>query len=93
MNCYFCGREIEIRDRVGFRDDCPGCERPAHVCRNCDFFDPAFNNSCREPMAERVVEKERANFCEYFTAATARARADDQKPSARARLDELFKQK
>lgn len=44
-------------------------------------------------MAERVVDKERANFCEYFTPAKAGARPAADKPSARARLDELFKKK
>lgn len=42
-------------------------------------------------MADRVVDKERANFCEYFTPGKNRAAA---KPaSARKALDELFKKK
>ncbi len=42
-------------------------------------------------MADRVVDKERANFCEYFTPRKNRAAA---KPaSARKALDELFKKK
>jgi hypothetical protein len=94
MNCHFCGRAIEIRERVGFRDECPGCERPVHICRNCGFYDPAYNNSCREPMAERVVDKDRANFCEYFNPAKAGAKpAASARTSPRAKLEELFKKK
>ena len=37
-----------------------------HCCRNCRFYDPAYHNQCREPQAERQVDKERGNFCEYF---------------------------
>ncbi|MGC1679605.1 MAG: hypothetical protein WA740_18905 [Candidatus Binataceae bacterium] len=91
MNCFFCGGEIEVRERVSFREVCSGCGRAQHACRNCGFFDPAYNNQCREPMADRVVDKERANFCEYFTPGKNRAAA---KPaSARKALDELFKKK
>lgn len=92
MHCFFCGREIEFRERVSFRQACPGCGRAQHVCRNCGFYDPAYNNQCREPMAERVVDKERANFCEYFTPGKNRAAA--AKPAiTRKELDELFKKK
>jgi predicted RNA-binding Zn-ribbon protein involved in translation (DUF1610 family) len=91
MNCFFCGGEIEVSERVSFREVCPGCGRAQHACRNCGFYDLAYNNQCREPMAERVVDKERANFCEYFTPGKNRAGA---KPATtRKALDELFKKK
>jgi len=94
MNCFHCGRQVEVSERVGFRDTCPGCDRPLHVCLNCKFYDPTYNNQCRETQAERVVEKERANFCEYFG-----PRKTSDKPSspttydARATLEALFKKK
>ena len=95
MNCFFCGRGIEVKERVGFRESCPGCDRPVHVCRNCDFYDPAYNNQCRETQAERVVDKDRANFCEYF--APSKRRGASSGPSAKnaaaAKLEELFKKK
>jgi hypothetical protein len=94
MNCWSCGRKIELvtGERVGFRDECLQCGRTLHSCRNCGFFDTAYNNSCREPMAERVVDKERFNFCEYFKPGDATA-----KPAARTgaqdKLEALFKKK
>jgi len=94
MNCFHCGREIEFKDRVGFRDECPHCDRPLHVCLNCGFYDPAYNNQCRETQAERVVDKNRANFCEYFRPlAAAGAKPVSPADSGRAKLDALFKKK
>jgi hypothetical protein len=95
MNCFFCGREIEVRERVGFRDSCPGCDRPVHACRNCAFYDTAYNNQCRETQAERVVDKERANFCEYFAPGNRRATAPgaSAKAALASKLEELFKKK
>jgi hypothetical protein len=99
MNCWHCGRTIEIiagKDRVGFRDDCPGCNRALHVCLNCALYDLSYNNSCREPMAERVVDKDRFNFCEYFTPADNRKpvqSANSGKSGAQNKLEDLFKKK
>jgi hypothetical protein len=66
MNCWKCGSEVETKERVGFREHCPACDRQLHVCLNCDFHDPAYNNQCRETEAARVVDKDHANFCEFF---------------------------
>ena len=66
MNCWKCGHRVETIERIGFHAHCPQCDRALHVCRNCSLYDPAYNNQCRETMAERVVDKERSNFCEYF---------------------------
>jgi len=101
MNCWKCGHRVETVERVGFHAHCPQCDRPLHVCRDCSLYDPAYNNQCRETMAERVVDKERSNFCEYFAPnadiAAAPAQAGQSGPSperaARERLDALFKKK
>jgi hypothetical protein len=48
--------------------------------------------SCREPVADQVRDKERANFCAYF-AVKADAygwRVDTISPAALAQLDALF---
>ncbi len=51
-------------------------------------------NDCREPRADRVVEKERANFCEWFRPAerpAGKGCEGDVKARVRAQLDALFK--
>jgi len=93
MNCFHCGREIVFKDRVGFREECPQCDRPLHACLNCGFYDPAYNNQCRETQAERVVDKNRANFCEYFTPGNRAAKTTTSSSDARAKLDAIFKKK
>jgi hypothetical protein len=103
MNCWKCGHRVETLERLGFHAHCPQCDRPLHVCRDCSLYDRAYTNQCRETMAERVVHKERSNFCEYFApnadsaAAAAPSQPTQARPSperdARARLDALFKKK
>jgi len=84
----------DVVERVGFRDECEGCGRALHVCRNCGFYDTSYNNACRETQAERVVDKERFNFCEYFAPGSGKGGAPAQgKSSAQAKLGELFKKK
>jgi hypothetical protein len=93
MNCFHCGKEIAFKERVGFRDCCAACDRPVHACLNCAFYDPGYNNQCRETQAERVVEKDRANFCEFFAPGKSGAKKIDAGSDARARLDAMFKKK
>lgn len=95
MNCFHCGRAVEVKERVGFRDTCGGCDRPLHVCLNCEFYDPSYNNQCRETQAERVVDKDRPNFCEFFGPAR-RARSATKMAAvsaSRANLETLFRKK
>ena len=65
--CRACGREVEIVERVGRREECPGCGADLHSCRQCRHHDPTRHNECREPMAERVVDKDKSNDCDYFS--------------------------
>ncbi len=98
MKCWHCGAAIEVGERVSFRDCCPKCDRPLHVCRNCGFYDRGYHNQCRETMAELVADKERGNFCEYFApqgpqsaARSANAPPRASEASARDKLEGLFK--
>jgi hypothetical protein len=95
MNCWHCGRSIDTRERIGMREACPGCGRSVHCCLNCEFYDPAVHNQCRETMAERVVDKNRQNLCDYF--APNRAARPGQgrsgETTARSKLEEMFKKR
>ncbi len=51
---------------MGRRDECPDCGAELHVCKLCQYYDPAVTKACREDDAEEVKRKERANFCDYF---------------------------
>ena len=56
----------------------------------CEFYDTSSYNECREPSAPRVVEKTKANFCDFFqlTNPNALSNAKDDFKSA---ADALFK--
>lgn len=92
MHCAACGTAIDLAsgERVGFRDECPACRADLHSCRHCTHHDPGAYNECREPGAERVADRERANRCDWFAPARDAGPAADPKPAARAALDALF---
>lgn len=78
--------------QVGRRDECLFCKSDLHVCKNCLMYDPKSYNECKEPSADVVKEKERANFCDFF-----KAKADgavvDQKAKLMSAAEALFKKK
>ena len=95
--CQGCGAAIPSHERIGRRDACPACGVDLHSCRHCRFYDARAYNACREPQAERVLDKKRANFCDYFApleggAADVRA-ADTPGGDARADLERLFRRR
>ncbi len=92
FKCYSCGAEISvIGGRVGRSDSCDHCRADVHVCKNCIHYDERAYNECREPMADRVVDKEKRNFCDYFKPGGTGNKAADDKAEALKKLNDLFK--
>ena len=89
--CAACGREMAIELPVGRRDECPHCGTDLRACRQCRFFDLYAPNQCREPQAEPVVDKEKANFCDFFSFAGGQGGGDGKKQDVKRKLEELFK--
>jgi len=90
--CWKCGASLEQLPLPLRRlEECGACGAELHACRLCEFYDPAVAKSCREPVAEEVKDKTRANFCDYFRP-KARAWLAQGGPSdaARAQLESLF---
>ena len=65
--CHACSADLEFDEPVGRSSRCPRCGSDLRCCLNCRFHDISSYNDCAEPMAERVLEKDRANFCDYFS--------------------------
>src|SRR6478609_1309259 len=63
--CWKCGASLTSLD-YGRQDTCRKCGFDTRVCRNCIHYDRLYNNECKETQADRVVDKERSNFCDYF---------------------------
>ncbi len=91
MHCAFCGNEIKIGKKVKRKDVCPDCSRDLRCCRQCKFYDHHAYNDCKEVMAERVVDKERANFCEYFVPRGSSLQVSNREDDAKKALEALFR--
>lgn len=93
--CYFCGKEIMLEGKVFRKDTCPSCGRDLHACVQCRFYDSGAHNQCHEPQADRVVEKEKSNFCGYFEFSGQAGGGSHETAAQKARksLDDLFKKK
>jgi len=93
LNCWKCNTSLEnVLLPFSRLAECRACHASLHVCRMCEFFDPRRANQCREPIAERVTEKERANFCGYFRprAGVHAASNDAGAQAAQDHLKDLF---
>ena len=92
MMCFHCQKEIPVIDqKVSFREECPSCRSDAHVCKNCDFYDPKVYNECKETSADVVREKERANYCDFFQPSGRGQKTGPTKEDLRAKAEALFK--
>ena len=91
--CFSCQAEHTQVSRLSYREECSNCRADAHVCKNCQFYDVTAYNECREPSAERVVEKERANYCDYFIPAAGRSQDVSTQDQLKAAAEALFKKK
>ena len=93
--CFHCLKDVSSeveRGRVGRTQSCPACSRDLHVCKNCRNFDTSAYNQCKEPNAERVVDKEKSNFCDYFSFAEKNSAGSKQEKKDYLKdLDNLFK--
>ncbi|MBF0627140.1 MAG: hypothetical protein HQL91_02865 [Magnetococcales bacterium] len=66
----------------GRSDVCSGCTKDTRVCLNCRFHDPGSYNECQERVAERIVDKERANFCDFFLSKGSLPRNENNRMSS-----------
>ena len=92
MQCHACQSVFPLAsgESVGFRDDCDRCRADLHVCLNCAHHDPSAYNECRESNAERVLERDRANRCEYFRPASGEAPGEENREETLSDLEHLF---
>ena len=88
--CHRCAAAIAPTERVGRRETCPHCGSDLHCCQNCRFYTPGRHNDCSEPQAERQVDKEAGNFCEYFVFSAGPLPTEPKPDDPRAALNRLF---
>jgi hypothetical protein len=96
--CWYCGSPITDAEPIGRSHRCQTCGKDLRACKNCLFFLPGAQGNCREAGAEGQQDRERANFCDWFSLNEKfRAQSAGQKKelekaeSSRAAFDNLFK--
>ena len=79
VTCYKCSAplDLELNARVNRSEECPKCYANIHSCKMCGFYDKNAYNECKENMANRIVDKEMANFCDYYSLAAITNNAKD----------------
>ena len=91
--CWKCGADLSVLTLpLSRRDECRQCGADLHVCRMCSDYDQQVAKKCREPIAEEVSDKTRANFCDYFAprAGAYVAKDTSSAEAARSELERLF---
>ena len=66
--CWNCGKSInDVPLPISRHSQCSHCFNELHCCRLCKHYDPERSTYCFEERADTPVQKENANFCDYFT--------------------------
>ena len=96
--CWYCGLPIADEEPFGRSLRCAECGKDIRACKNCRFFLSGARGDCSESNAEPVADKERANFCDWFSLnpkyrqPTAGQKKDQSKAAAaKSAFDDLFK--
>lgn len=92
-SCFKCQSQLpeSYNLMVSRSDTCPKCMTDVRCCKMCFFYDPKAYNECKESNADRIVEKEKANFCDYFKFGQNSGSHDQQRLDALAKAAALFK--
>ena len=66
--CYKCSKpiEYEVNRRIPREEECPHCFEYLHCCKMCIFYKKSSYNECLEPVSQRIIDKEKNNFCDFF---------------------------
>jgi len=91
ITCKSCGKSFNV-DGISMREECPHCSADIHACVYCKFYNKSAYNECKEPQADRVVDKNRNNFCDYFSfSSDGVSSVPFNKAAYLKELDSLFK--
>jgi len=91
--CHACNTEVQHGLKLARKDECLSCGADLYCCLNCIFFDQSTSKKCKEPVAELVKDKAKANFCSYFSFSESHpgTMADSGAEKARKALEGLFR--
>jgi hypothetical protein len=91
--CSACSVVLPIA--VSSLKECPQCRAALHACRQCAHFEPTRRFECRQPIIERLADKNAVNECDGFALRVSVERdasPDSTRPGdIRRGFDNLFK--
>ena len=92
VKCFSCQKlfEIDHNQAIARSEECPYCYSSVRSCRMCEFYDVKAYNECRESSADRLVDKEKSNFCDYYKLNTNQDK-EQIKDDALSAANALFK--
>ena len=93
MLCWKCGSALKnLLLPFSRYEECSVCKADLHACRACKHYDPNIADACREDRADFTLDKDKANFCDYFKVNTKAYQPQDSSEAraARAKLALLF---
>ncbi len=88
--CYKCGKKLDFYSPVSRSETCPSCGADIRCCKNCNHYSPSSHFGCKEHIDELVVEKERANFCDWFSFSMKRDSTVQKNVDAKNQFNSLF---
>lgn len=91
--CWKCGADLKTVPRPFSRfAECPDCKSELHVCRMCRHYDLRYVGQCNHDFADKVLVKEKSNFCGHFKPdpGAYRGAGDSEKAKAQQELHTLF---
>jgi hypothetical protein len=65
--CFYCNYKLDETADIFRSSACPSCGKDLKVCKNCEFYHPGSHWDCQETIEEPVQDKDRANYCPYFS--------------------------
>jgi hypothetical protein len=65
--CWYCGSAVTDEEPIGRSLRCKDCGKDLRACKNCRFYLCGARGDCSESGAEPQADKERANFCDWFS--------------------------
>ncbi|GHV85331.1 hypothetical protein AGMMS50230_09390 [Spirochaetia bacterium] len=94
--CWYCGSPVTESEPLGRSKRC-SCGKDLRSCRHCRFYLPGSRGDCSETNAEPEADKERGNFCDWFSlnprfrsAVTGDTKSAAARLGAKSAFDKLF---
>lgn len=93
IQCWKCGSTLRnLLLPFSRYEECSTCNADLHACNGCLHYAPNLSDGCSEDRADFVLDKDKANFCDFFKVnpKAYRKKDDAAAMAAKASLAELF---